>query len=164
MNININMNMNMNYILSFIISGFILFLIKSDLKKFKIKLYNEINNKIWLKLYTIISIGIIHILWFFNILFINIPDESFIYAFPIYLLIPYTLYALIDLKNDIDNTTILSEKINKYLNILISIYLSFIIILIIIPNENKKYIMNNVKYIILYIIENIYEKYLCYKK
>ena len=115
------------YISTFIIALFILYLIITDLKKFKLKLYNEINYYIWTKIYAFISIGLIHAVWLFNALF-NDSDEnnSISYGIPNYLLFPYSIYIISEIKlrsnydkNDISNA---SEKINKYMNYLILIY------------------------------------------
>ena len=106
-----------------------------DIKKFKNRLYYEITNEIWIKLYCLISILIIHLIWIFSILFLNYEDLSMIYGIPYFLIIPYLLYLTIDFKK-ID--TIASEKINKYLNYIISVYLTIIIIIAVIPNKFKK--------------------------
>jgi hypothetical protein len=151
-----DLNMNTVYILSFFISVFILSLINSDLKKFKIKLYNEIDTKIWLKIYAIISIAFIHIFWLLNVLFIDMKDKSLIYGFPFYLLISYLLYIVTDLKNNEDkDLTIASDKINKYLNILMSIYFVVVILIIIIPNELKIQFIKFIKSIIFCILHYI---------
>jgi hypothetical protein len=132
------MNINIIYLSSFFIAGFILLLLKKDLKHFKIILYNEINCKIWIKIYVIITIGIIHLLWLFLSLFLNYNDKTLIYAFPPILLIPYMIYIITDSKKDIKTyDTLVSKKINKYLNYLMMIYFVYIIILIIIPYDVK---------------------------
>jgi len=132
------MNINIIYLLSFFIAGFILILLKKDLKHFKIILYNEINCKIWIKLYIIITIGIIHLLWLFLSLFLNYNDKTLIYAFPPILLIPYIIYIITDSNKDNKAyDTLVSKKINKYLNYSMMIYFVYIIFLIIIPYDIK---------------------------
>lgn len=131
------MKNNILYIYTFFIAYFILYLIKNDLKKFKIKIYNELNYKIWAKVYLLILICMIHLTWLFLILFLNYNDKNIIYGLPYFLFVPYFAYILIDSKND-NNNTIADQKINKYLNYLMSIYFIFIIFLIIIPNQIKK--------------------------
>jgi len=123
------------YICSYFISGIILYLLMIDIKKFKNRLYYEITNEIWIKLYCLISILIIHLIWIFSIVFLNYQDSSIIYGIPYFLIIPYLLYLTIDFKK-ID--TIASEKINKYLNYIISFYLIIIIMIAVIPNKIKK--------------------------
>lgn len=130
------------YIYSYIVSAIILYLFKLDIKKFKTKLYYEITGEIWLKIYCIINIAIIHILWLFAIFFLNYEDKSLLYGFPYFLIIPYLLYIGADFKK---SYTIASEKLNKYLNYLMSIYLIFIIIIIGIPNCTKKRIIYYIK-------------------
>jgi hypothetical protein len=114
-----------------------------DLKKFKDKLYNEITNKIWIKSYLIILIGLIHLSWLLLILFFNNKNNETIIGFPSVLLIPYIIYIAIDFKEDNKNT-IASEKLNKYLNNLVSTYFIFIIIIIIIPNNIKEKLIKSI--------------------
>lgn len=142
------------FISSFFIAGIILYLFINDLKKNKNKFYNEINNEVWIKLYALLTIGIIHFIWLFAILFLNYDDNTLIYGFPFYLLIPYIIYGGINYAGETtlhivglesNKESIASEKINKYLNYLISLYFILIIIFLIIPVECKKDIF---KYII----------------
>lgn len=130
---------NIIYLLSFILSGFILYLFKIDLKKFKSKLYDEINNEIWIKVYSFICIGTIHLIWLLSTLLLNYNDTTIVYAFPYFLLIPYGLYIGIDLinKNSDNDKSIASEKIENIFNYLISFYFISIIIFIMVPNGIK---------------------------
>ena len=128
---------NIIYLLSFILSGFILYLFNIDLKKFKQKLYDQLNNEIWIKIYSFISIGTIHLIWLLSTVLLNYNDTTIIYAFPYFLLIPYGLYIGADLMNRNNDKTIASEKINKIFNYLMSFYFILIIIFIIIPNNIK---------------------------
>ena len=141
------MNINIFYSSSFFISLFIIFLIKKDLEKFKYDIYSQIDNKVWIKVYSIITIGIIHLFWLLNAFLLNSSDISIIYGFPYYLIIPYILYVYGDLKNE-DDESISSKKINKYLNYLLSFYFILIIILIIIPNKHKEDLIKCIKSII----------------
>lgn len=139
---------NIIYICSFFITYFILFIIMEDLKKMKSKLYNEINYKIWFKLYAFISISMIHLIWSFSILFLDYKDNNtLIYGFTPFLFIPYIIYIITDLKDN-SNDSIASYKINKYLNNLISLYFIFIIIWIIMPNNIKENFVSCFKNII----------------
>ena len=122
-------------------------MIKKDLEKFKYDIYSQIDNKVWIKVYSIITIGIIHLFWLINVFLLNISDISIIYAFPYYLIIPYILYVYGDLKNE-DDESIASKKLNKYLNYLLSFYFILIIILIIIPNQVKINVVKCIKNII----------------
>ena len=141
------MNINIFYSSAFFISLFIIFLIKKDLEKFKYDIYSQIDNKVWIKVYSIITIGIIHLFWLINVFLLNIKDISIIYAFPYYLIIPYILYVYADLKNE-DDESIASKKLNKYLNYLLSLYFILIIILMIIPNKPKENLIKCIKNII----------------
>ena len=131
------------YISIFFIAYIILYMIMNDLKKFNDKLYNEITNKIWIKTYLIITIGLIHLSWLLLILFLNNKYDETVVGFPSFLLIPYIIYVAIDFKEDNINT-IASEKLNNYLNNLVSIYFIFIIIIIIIPNNIKEKLIKNI--------------------
>jgi hypothetical protein len=128
---------NIIYLLSFILSGFILYLFQIDLKKFKNKLYNEINNEIWIKVYSFICIGSIHLIWLLLTILLDYNDKTNVYAFPYFLIIPYVLYIGTDLANKESDKTIASEKIDIIFNYLMSFYFILIIIFIIIPNEIK---------------------------
>jgi len=137
------------YFCSFIIAAFILYLIINDLKKFKLRLYNEIDYKIWIKIYSLISIALIHAIWLFNVLFNDDIDNSIIYGIPFYLLLPYFIFIITEIRTQNDyNMTLASEKINKYINYLVSIYFICIIIIMIIPNDIKKSVINCMKSII----------------
>ena len=147
------MNINIIYISTFIISIIILYLIKLDVNKFKKKLYNEIDKKIWYKIYIIITIILIHLVWLINILFFNYTDKIsnnrfdkyLVYGFPFILLIPYIIYGFIDFNLEFDKKSIVSNQLDKYLNNCFTIYLSIIIILIILPNNIKEKPINFIK-------------------
>lgn len=141
------MNINIFYSSSFFISLFIIFLIKKDLEKFKYDIYSQIDNKVWIKVYSIITIGIIHLYWLLNVFLLNSNDISIIYGFPYYLIIPYILYVYADLKNEDDESNA-SKKLNKYLNYLLSFYFILIIVLMIIPNKHKEDLIKCIKNII----------------
>ena len=128
---------NIIYLLSFILSGFVLYLFQIDLKKFKNKLYDQINNEVWIKVYAFISIGSIHLIWLLSSILLDYNDKSKIYAFPYFLLIPYLLYIITDINNKDSSKSIASEKIDKIFNYLMSFYFISIIIFIIIPNNIK---------------------------
>jgi hypothetical protein len=144
------------YFCSFIIALFILYLIINDLKKLKLRLYNEINYKIWIKVYSFISISLIHSIWLFNILFKDDIDDSTIYGIPFYLLFPYFIFIVTEIRMQKDNNmTLTSEKINKYINYLFLIYFLCIIIIMIIHNNIKKSFIKCMKNIIdKYIFNN----------
>jgi len=118
------MDNNNLYLCSFIIALCILYLIIIDLKKFKIKLFNEINKKIWIKIYALLCIVIIHLIWLMSILF---TDTGNTFALPAILIIPYIIFLVSDLVKTELKDSIASNKINKYLNYLISIYFVIII-------------------------------------
>ena len=147
------MNINIIYISTFIISIIILYLIKIDIYKFKKKLYNEIDKKIWYKIYIIFTIFLIHLVWLINILFFNYTnkvynnkfDKYLVYGFPFILLIPYLIYGFIDFNVEFENDSIVSNQLDKYLNNCFTIYLFIIIILIILPNDIKEKPINFIK-------------------
>ena len=137
------------YFCSFIITGFILYIIINDLKKSKLRLYNEIDYKIWIKIYSLISIVLIHFIWLFQILFTDDIDNYIIYGIPVYLLLPYFIYIITEIRTQNDYAiTNVSKKINKYINYLVSIYFAFIIIIMIIPNNIKISGINSIRSII----------------
>ena len=127
------------YFCTFIISAFVLYLIVNDLKKFKLLLFNEIDNKIW----------IIHAVWLFSVLFTDNNENYIIYGIPFYLLLPYFIFIITEIRiqNDYSMTSA-SEKINKYINYLVSIYFICIITIMIIPNDIKINIIKCIRSII----------------
>ena len=137
------------YACNFIISYFILYLIKSDLKKFKLELYVQISTKIWLKVYLMILIGLTHLTWLSLILLFNYNDDNVIYGFTPFLLIPYLLYLITDLKTTNEDNKIVSYKLNHYLNRMMTIYFIVFIIFILLSNQIKKMMDQVNKYIIL---------------
>lgn len=141
------MNNNI-YLFSFFLSGFILYLLMRDLRKNKEKLYNEISSKIWVKVYSLISIASLHIIWVGSSIFLDYNDKTPIYAFPMYLLIPYIIYVIADSNKDDSGDQIASKKINLYLNYLISFYFVCIVIIILIPDKFKISIINFIKDIV----------------
>jgi hypothetical protein len=140
---------NILYLCSFLVSAFVTYLLRSDFKKVKRNLYNKIYYKIWIKLYALITIFIIHSIWLFCELFLNNNDSndvSYIYGIPIYLLIAYTIYLCAYIKPDhLETISYESQKLDKWLNMLMVLYLSFIIVLIVIPNNIKQYIVKYIK-------------------
>ena len=141
------MNNNI-YLFSFFLSGFILYLLMHDLRKNKEKLYNEISSKIWIKVYSLISIASLHIVWLGFSIFLDYNDKTAIYAFPVYLLIPYVIYVITDSNKDDSKDQIASKKINLYLNYLISVYFVCIVLMILIPDKFEIYIINFIKDIV----------------
>ena len=135
------------YLYSFFTAGFILYLMKNDLERFKNKLYNIIDCKIWIKLYLLLVLFIIHSTWLFFTIFSNDTDKDLIFGFPLILILPYVLYLFVDIQNnqyleDDPYKKLMYYKINKYINFLVSIYIFFIFIVILIPNELKISIRN----------------------
>jgi hypothetical protein len=142
---------------------------KQDLKRFKNKLYNIIDCKIWIKLYLLLVLFTIHATWLFFTVFSKDTDKDLIFGFPLILIFPYILYILVDINNnqyvnystslhnlapDVTSLHPLIEddpykkrmiyKINKYINFLVSIYILFIFFIILIPNELKIMIKNTI--------------------
>lgn len=140
---------NILYICAFLISGFITYLLRNDFRMVKRDLYNKIYYKIWIKVYALITIFLIHSFWLFRELFLNnnnSEEVTYIYGVPIYLLIAYAIYLYAYIKPDhLDAISFESQKIDKWLNILMVLYLFFIILIIAIPNNIKKYIIRYIK-------------------
>ena len=140
---------NILYIFAFLISAFITYLLRNDFRMVKRDLYNKIYYKIWIKVYALITIFLIHSFWLFRELFLNNKNSeevAYIYGVPIYLLIAYAIYLYAYIKPDhLDAISFESQKIDKWLNILMVLYLFFIILIIVIPNNIKQYIINYIK-------------------
>jgi len=140
---------NILYICAFLISAFFTYLFRNDFRMVKKDLYNKIYYKIWIKLYALITIFLIHSFWLFRELFLNnnnSEEVTYIYGVPIYLLIAYAIYLYAYIKPDhLDAISFESQKIDKWLNILMVLYLFFIILIIAIPNSIKKYIIQYIK-------------------
>ena len=140
---------NILYICAFLISAFVTYLLRNDFRMVKRNLYNKIYYKIWIKVYALITIFLIQSFWLFRELFLNnnnSEEVAYIYGVPIYLLIAYAIYLYAYIKPDhLDAISYESQKIDKWLNILIILYLFFIILIIAIPNNIKKYIIQYIK-------------------
>lgn len=140
---------NILYICTFLISAFITYLLRNDFKMVKRNLYNKIYYKIWIKVYALITIFLIHSFWLFRELFLNnnnSKDVSFIYGVPVYLLIAYAIYLYACIKPDhLEAISYESQKLDKWLNILMALYFFFIILIIAIPNNIKQYIVRYIK-------------------
>jgi hypothetical protein len=143
---------NCIYIYCFFFSLIIIYLLNKDLKHIKLKLYEEIDINIWIKLYSIITIALIHLTWLFYTLFLNYNDNNYIYGFPLLLLISYIIYIYAEFRKITDKTiadkTIATEKLNKYINYLMYIYIILLIIFIIIPVKEKEKIVFQIRKII----------------
>jgi hypothetical protein len=136
----------------------------NDLKKFKstkFNLYDQINYKIWAKLYTLIVIISFHIIWLFYTFILNYDDTSLIYGFQPVLIVPYIVYCIIDLKKeDKDDITPLSTRINRFLNYVMTIYFIVVIVIIIIPNKYKNAFVLVIKDVNKYFVKEFKTKVL----
>lgn len=143
---------NKFYLSSIIISIIIFYLLLSDTKRIMCGVYNEINDDVWIKLYAFIMIGVVHLIWAFSVIFLDYNDRGIIYGFPVILLLPYAIYLIGELVNGSasarDDETTLSIKINIIMNYLMSIYILCIIILVLMPNRIKIYIIEWIKMLI----------------
>ena len=145
-------NINYLYLISFILSGFILYIVMNDIDKINTNKYISLNNdiernyNIWVKMYCLISIIFIHLIWLFFILLLNYEDKYYIYGLPYYLLFPYIIY-FINVSTESKETDKLdvSHYANMYLNYLALAYFIIILIVIAIPNNIKKDIINFIK-------------------
>lgn len=138
---------NCIYIYCFFFSLIIIYLLKKDLKHIKLKLYAEIDVNIWIKLYSMVTIALIHLTWLFYTLFLNYNDNSYIYGFPLLLLIPYIIYIYTEFRKNTDKTTA-TQKLNKYINYLVSIYIILLIIFIVFPVKEKERLVFQIRKII----------------
>ena len=152
-------NINYLYLLSFILSGFILYIVMNDINKINTYKYISLNNdiksnyNIWVKMYCIISIIFIHLIWLFFVLLLNYDDKYYIYALPYYLLIPYIIYFInVSTEKKDTNELDTSYYVNMYLNYLALAYFIIILIVIAIPNKFKKNIINFIKLFIGHIL------------
>jgi hypothetical protein len=154
------MNNNILYISTFFIALIIIYLLKNDILKiksilkknlnsdtlvinnFNIPLNDKIYYKIWIKLYAIITIILIHISWLFLTFVCNYKDNTIFFAIPLYLFIPYIIYLVSYIsKNEIENISNFSIDIDRLMNYGMILYFSLLIILLIINDESKKYII-----------------------
>ncbi len=142
------MDIDILYICSFFIALIILHIYNSDFKKINLKLYDDINNSVKIKIYCLITIFLIHIIWLFSSLFMDYNDNNYIYGFPLYLLLLYILFIFSDKIIKDDNETNLSTETNKNLNYIFSIYIVCLIIFIIIPEEFKINLIKTIRQII----------------
>jgi hypothetical protein len=107
------------------------------------KLYDLIYYKIWIKLYALIVIGLIHITWFGSTFLLKYKDETIIYGFPPILIIAYIIFIYGDIKEkDDDHISSATKKIDHLINSTFLIYLIIIIFVIILPNQHKKSIVD----------------------
>ena len=122
-----------------ILSILIILLLKNDLKRINERLYQNIDNKLYYKLFALICIIFIHLVWLFNVFLTNNSINNIIYGLPIYLLIPYLIiiYSNIN-KEEYDKLSIISKILNKIFYYIFLLYFIGIIIIIIIPNSKKK--------------------------
>lgn len=146
---------NKYYISGILLSIIIFYLLLNDIKKINLNLYYEIDDKIWMKLYSFMLIAIIHLIWIFSVIILDFDDISIIYAFPYILMVPYTLYVLAD-TYEINNETIASKKLNTYFNYLMSAYIILIIIVIAVPNSFKINIIHFIKYLINELLKKLH--------
>ena len=130
------------YLYAFLIAFIVILLLKNDLKEIDPRLSYLINDKLYLKLYALISIGVIHFIWLFLTFMANYKGDSLIYGLPYYLLISYILLAcsynppsIYDELNDV------SKYMNRFLNNFIILYFICIFVVVLLPNTFKKNIV-----------------------
>ena len=142
------------FLSSFILSGIILSLMMKDIKNVNRNIYNSINYKLFLKIYALIVIGIIHLIWLFFVFLTNYTNNSYFYGIPAYLFISYLLLALsFFTKKEYDQLNDISKFIDSYLNYIIYAYFTVIIIVILIPNYYKSSFINVlIKYLHQYVL------------
>jgi UDP-N-acetylmuramyl pentapeptide phosphotransferase/UDP-N-acetylglucosamine-1-phosphate transferase len=129
---------NILYISTFFIAYLIIYLVKKDLKIFKPTLYQEINEKIWVKIYCMVTILFIHSVWLASLIFLCYKDENYIFGFPLYLIITYIIFLSSEFIKKLNpEDKLASNKINFILNIITIFYLIGIIVLISVPNQLK---------------------------
>ena len=133
------MNNTSLYLSSYVIALFIIYLLNNDLKKFKLRLYNEIDYKIWIKYYALFTIALIHLIWLFTVFFTDDINNTSLLGVPVYLLLPYFIYIITEIKIEYDcKLSNVTEKINKYTNYLVILYFIFILIVMLMSNDIKR--------------------------
>lgn len=141
------------YLYAFLIAFIVILLLKNDLVEVDPRLSSSINVKLYLKLYALISIGVIHFIWLFLTFMANYKGDSFIYGLPWYLLISYILLACsYNPPNEYDQLNEVTKYMNQLLNKFIILYFICIVVVIILPNTFKKNIVAFIeKYLEYYI-------------
>ena len=141
------------YLYAFLIAFIVILLLKNDLVEVDPRLSSSINVKLYLKLYALISIGVIHFIWLFLTFMANYKGDSFIYGLPWYLLISYILLACsYNSPNEYDQLNDVTKYMNQLLNKFIILYFICIVVVIILPNTFKKNIVAFIeKYLEYYI-------------
>lgn len=141
------------YLYAFLIAFIVILLLKNDIKEIDPSISSLINDKLYLKLYALISIGVIHFIWLFLTFMANYKGDSFIYGFPWYLLISYILLACsYNPPNEYDQLNDVSKYTNQLLNKFIILYFICIIVVVILPNTFKENIVAFIeKYLEYYI-------------
>jgi len=154
------MELDIIYILCFFVSLIIIILLKTDLKRLNLKIYNEIDDKkIWIKIYSLITIALIHLYCIFIIFFGNYTCETFLYGIPLILIIPYIIFIgdYYFIEETKDNK--LSNYTNNMLNYIFTLYIFILVIVMIIPLKYKTKSVLFVKETTIYILDR-FEKYL----
>jgi hypothetical protein len=130
------------YLYAFLIAFIVIVLLKNDIKEIDPTLSSLISGKLYLKIYALISIGVIHFIWLFLTFMANYKGDSFIYGIPCYLLISYILLACSYFPtSEYDQLNDVSKYINQLLNKFIILYFICILVVIILPNTFKKNIV-----------------------
>ena len=75
------------YLLCYIVSGLIIYLFMNDLNSFNPTLYKLTFLKLWLKMYALFTIALIHSTWFFCTIFLHYNDNYKFIGFPFMALI-----------------------------------------------------------------------------
>jgi len=141
------------YLYAFLIAFIVILLLKNDLKEIDPRLSYLINDKLYLKVYALISIGVIHFIWLFLTFMANYKGISFIYGLPCYLLISYILLACsYNPPNEYDQLNEVSKYTNRILNKLITLYFICILVVVILPNTFKKNIVGFIERYLEYYI------------
>ena len=150
-----SLNINLCIII-YIISFLIILSIVHDFKYIHPQISDLLNIKIYAKLYSIITIIIIHSGWLFLTFMADYKGTSYFYGIPSCLFVSYIILfvSYIPYEEHI-NLNEETKNINKMLNDIIFIYFMFILLITIIPNEYKRNIVSIIQNKLHYYIFNV---------
>jgi len=148
------------YASTFILSFILVYLLMKDLNIFNPTIYNNIDTNVWLNVYLIINIGMIHFVWLYSTFFLIDETCEIVYGLPIFLLVLYLVFGInlyLYQEKENDSIPILSQKIQKCIYILFTIY--FILFLFFLIYPRNKFMIHKLYEIYIIFISIFYENY-----